>query len=488
MFWKGDFDELKAFVESEVKLSGKWLSPGGEAKKFISPNFSLKWQGPKSKKLSVLEDDEDKYLETCLEGYAHTTNSKISEKSETTVEHVFAQPHVVVPEGEIKISTCENCKDLKPEINHIMSMFTKLQEKQDEECRNTSQRATESEAKIVNLILEHSNMAAEIESLKETVADLEIENNAIKNILDMKQNEWIKVDSKKRSPMNETEVVDTTLQTPVLYNSFSALGIQEPEEALTSFPVLDEDEEENLDSSQKTKVNGSKKKSKHGKVFKKNEQNNKQTKICQNKSIVIGDSMVKHIDSKKIERAAGKSVCHSYSGAKVNQINEKFKEHRNEEQYDCIILHVGTNDLVDQEAEQVAADMEKLIEEVKMHTTKVAISSVIERYDGQVNPTKINHYNSLVETLCSKHNINFINNNNIDKSFLNGSNLHLNWKGDKALGSAFCKYVKSFRVKTPNSVSVPMGENNQFFHHAYGHRNREWTLYLEYVSQSLRNK
>jgi hypothetical protein len=36
------------------------------------------------------------------------------------------------------------------------------------------------------------------------------------------------------------------------------------------------------------------------------------------KTLVIGDSMVKNINEKKIERAArGKSICHSYSGATI---------------------------------------------------------------------------------------------------------------------------------------------------------------------------
>ena len=487
LFWKGDFECLKEFIEGEIKLSGKWLSPGGEAKKFVNQNFSLKWQGPKSKRLSILEDDEDKYLETCLEGFARTANIKFNDKPKTSiVEHVLA--HVVVPEGESKVSTCDNCKDMKPEIDRIMSMFTKLQLKQDEEC----QRAAESEAKVESLVSEHiSKMATEIESLKATVAELEVENSAIKNVLEMKQSEWIKVDSKK-SPSIEIKTVNIPSETPV-HNSFSTLNVEEPEEdeAYTSFPALDDDEK-NMDSSHKTNVSHPKQKSKSGKVstWKNTEQNiGAKQRNDLNKTIVIGDSMIKHIDSKKIERAAGsKSVSHSYSGARVNQINEKFKEHRNQEQYDCIILHVGTNDLVHQEAEQVAADMEKLLEEVKTHTTKVAVSSVIKRYDGRVSSNKINCYNGLVKTLCSKHNVHFINNNNIDKSFLNGSNLHLNRKGDSALGNAFCTYIKSNRVKTPSKVSVPLSENNQGFHHVYGHRNREWTLYLEYVSQRLLSK
>ena len=41
-----------------------------------------------------------------------------------------------------------------------------------------------------------------------------------------------------------------------------------------------------------------------------------QSRNTEKKTLVIGDSMVKNIEEKKIERAArGKTVCHSYSGA-----------------------------------------------------------------------------------------------------------------------------------------------------------------------------
>jgi hypothetical protein len=53
--------------------------------------------------------------------------------------------------------------------------------------------------------------------------------------------------------------------------------------------------------------------------------------------LLIGDSMVKNSDYKKLERAAReKTVCHSYSGAKVGQIKEKIDEYWSENhQYDC---------------------------------------------------------------------------------------------------------------------------------------------------------
>ena len=45
------------------------------------------------------------------------------------------------------------------------------------------------------------------------------------------------------------------------------------------------------------------------------------------KVLIIGDSMVKHIEEKKISRAArGMFTCHSYSGAKVKDIHQNFQQ------------------------------------------------------------------------------------------------------------------------------------------------------------------
>ena len=39
--WTGDLDELKYFVANELKLTGKWTSPGGDVKAFSNDNDSV---------------------------------------------------------------------------------------------------------------------------------------------------------------------------------------------------------------------------------------------------------------------------------------------------------------------------------------------------------------------------------------------------------------------------------------------------------------
>ena len=43
--WKGNLPQLKRFVQNDLKLIGKWSSPGGETKLFKNTEISLKWFG-----------------------------------------------------------------------------------------------------------------------------------------------------------------------------------------------------------------------------------------------------------------------------------------------------------------------------------------------------------------------------------------------------------------------------------------------------------
>ena len=77
----------------------------------------------------------------------------------------------------------------------------------------------------------------------------------------------------------------------------------------------------------------------------------------------------------------------------------------------------------------------------------------------------------------------YIDNDDMDKSLLNRSNLHLNKVGDRALGSAFCTFLKSNRGSNTRPVPTTIGQ--PFFRLAR-YRMKEWTNYLKHVSQVLR--
>ena len=57
-----------------------------------------------------------------------------------------------------------------------------------------------------------------------------------------------------------------------------------------------------------------------------------------------------------------------------------------------------------------AEQMEELIVEAKGKAENVAVSSIIKRYDNKVQYSHILEFNHLIQELCKKHNITFIDN------------------------------------------------------------------------------
>ena len=80
--------------------------------------------------------------------------------------------------------------------------------------------------------------------------------------------------------------------------------------------------------------------------------------------------------------------------------------------------------------------------------------------------------------MLQKNKITYKNNSYIGKPLLNRSNLHLNMDGDKALGRAFCTYLKSNRIQNTN---------NHFFRPPPSCQN-EWTMYINHVKCMMKHK
>jgi hypothetical protein len=64
--WNGNYDELETFIQNTVGLSGKWISPGGNSKKFISnADLTITWYRGKQRIL-VVQGSEGESLKELL--------------------------------------------------------------------------------------------------------------------------------------------------------------------------------------------------------------------------------------------------------------------------------------------------------------------------------------------------------------------------------------------------------------------------------------
>ena len=65
--WTSDLSDLKQFVQKVLNLRGKWSSPGGETKQFVSDEIVIKWYGPTKKKIVLVVDNKEGSLQSRLQ-------------------------------------------------------------------------------------------------------------------------------------------------------------------------------------------------------------------------------------------------------------------------------------------------------------------------------------------------------------------------------------------------------------------------------------
>jgi hypothetical protein len=156
-----------------------------------------------------------------------------------------------------------------------------------------------------------------------------------------------------------------------------------------------------------------------------NDENNQAKKSNSDSPIVlIGDSIVKNINPKKISKK--NVIKRTFPGKNAEEIKHEIKSIPTNSTPSHVIIHVGTNNLPINTADECVKNIEDLAHSAKARFpgSRIALSSIIGRHDIDITL----EVNKSLKALCTKHGYAFIDNQNIDKSCLNGSNLHLNAK------------------------------------------------------------
>ena len=212
-----------------------------------------------------------------------------------------------------------------------------------------------------------------------------------------------------------------------------------------------------IQSSQSSSVNGSR--SLNNRKYKPVDDNSLQVKLRENKNpnnkenygvinsaskkeiIIAGDSMIKHVNGREVSRDNSVKIrCHL--GATTDDIINYVRP-TPRKKLDMIIIHTGTNDI--QNKVSTLQKVRKVITTIKEidvnNEIQIAFSSVIH-CDDQDFEEEIKDINRKLENLCKDKGIKFINNTNIDGSYLNRSKLHVNKSGTALLVKDFSQALK----------------------------------------------
>ena len=173
---------------------------------------------------------------------------------------------------------------------------------------------------------------------------------------------------------------------------------------------------------------------------------NKSTAKKKNNRVIniLGDSILKDLQTHKMKRRLAineKLYVKCFPGATLDDMMD-YARPTVRKNPDLIVLHAGTNELkTNKTAHNIASDIIKLGLELKSEENDVMISSIVCRNDALNDKGK--NVNNILKSECECYNMLFIEHSNIfQKQHLNGSGLHLNYKGTVTLANNFLTHIK----------------------------------------------
>ena len=469
-------------------------------KLFKNTEISLKWFGQTRKKLIVEKDTEANLVTNTLNSLYNEAVLNITNSTVMTCEGLVdnkAEPALVEPELSVIWATINKLQDtMLVQLNQVTSAYDIKLSRIEAELNKVR---FEYESKIDALNIKYTelwheqdskngfeskldNVELEVVNLKADVQKLQCENNFLKDILQSDELVWSKPKKMYRSKLAHSQFelsvansfefleveearcddntagasADTTngeqsivTENVIMNNAAEEISLAEPSLSDdNSIVILTQANSSDVNSNQHGcgGVTGEMPNCHKEQVAE--YRNSQEGKLnAREKTLLAGDSMVKHICNQKVSRACrGTAECHSFSGATVSTMETKLNSLMSNESFSNVIIHVGTNDLVHSLVEVVSKDLENLVMKVKNRTNNIAISSVIIGSDGQVDSDKVLLFNRVIKEWCINNDVHFIDNSDINCTHLNGSNLHLNRTGDRLLGRNICAYLRLLRM------------------------------------------
>ena len=516
--WRNNLTELKKFVQDSLGVKGKWSSPGGGNKKFKEEDgqLILNWYFKKQSTLLFQGAEADGLKNILIDLLAKDEQSHIEKKN--AVANSGSQDegdNTVVMDSEEKsygLSPLPNnnqnvpkdacpcrCNTMATEIEGIKLDIVILQSQMASE--NAAARCAYEEMSKLHLELkneQHKNAMLETRAAKaeEERDSLRLALSFLmqdrvgqssnpssvpgandKPIANNKQNNLQKVAPSSNNISNVNGYATSTSKKKgnqlcpslSLHNSFAALhdevggengGRQSSDTNLDFGYQVAPDCQLIQDSSTPTAcsdgavsidpVTGHRKQNKQSPL--------KTPQKAKSSIVIIGDSIVKHINPTKLSKR--KVHKFTYPGKTASEINNEVNTIDLNQAPSHVIVHAGTNNIPLQSVGECVNDIEKLVIGVKekFPNAEIGISSITLRQDI-ASTAKIKEVNAKIKIITQNHDVKFIDNSSLDKSSLNCSKLHLNSKGSATPATHFINFTHGGK-----STSKPQKGSKRDFH------------------------
>ena len=204
------------------------------------------------------------------------------------------------------------------------------------------------------------------------------------------------------------------------------------------FETLTENDKEHVVDNERN--NDRVKNFKHIAAIKSTKSNHQNSKM--RKTVIIGDSMIKGIQSWKLKKSLKENVqVKTFHGASIEDMKHYIIPTK-EEEPNVVILHVGTNNLKNnQTPESLASNIIEVGKSLCTAHNDVIISGICHRNDEK--DQKVSEVNDHLKRMCNEKKMFFLDNDNIKReNHLNNSGLHLNTEGNSILASNIIGILK----------------------------------------------
>ena len=144
--------------------------------------------------------------------------------------------------------------------------------------------------------------------------------------------------------------------------------------------------------------------------------------------------MLNHTEGQRLSNKKRVTKVYAFPGATTEDMVD-FVRPLAYQSPDYLIIHAGTNDLIDFTAKDIIANFQDIVETIIEIDPKIKIifSSVIQRFDNDKLQPKVVDLNKDLQALCKKLNLDFIDNSNIVNNHTGQRGLHLNRSGKARL-------------------------------------------------------
>ncbi|XP_071480803.1 uncharacterized protein [Diadema antillarum] len=158
--------------------------------------------------------------------------------------------------------------------------------------------------------------------------------------------------------------------------------------------------------------------------------------------VIVGDSMIKHIDGRLLSRRR-KVFCHPHPGAKVADISAKKVTEGVKAKGD-VILHIGSNNVSHGNGStSTADDITALADGISNEGCEVALSSIVHRrWESAHQRRLVDRVNERLHTAARERSWGFIDNSSIGDRHLGRDGVHINKAGQAVLASNMRNFIR----------------------------------------------